>query len=178
MLTFVNGLDRVNRTVASAVAWLSLVMIVVAFLNTTLRYVGSGFGRNLTWTGALDLQWYLFSVVFLGLGGYALLTDSNVRVDIVYSRLSDRMKSFVDLFGLIFFVIPFVSLVIYVSWPFVVNSVMFFEKSPDPGGLPRWIIKPLIPLAFALVFLQAVSQIVKHLAFLLGKWSSPYVEEI
>lgn len=174
MLIISRAIDFVNTMIARVVIWLTLVMIFVAFGNATLRYTGRAIGENLTWTASLDLQWYLYSIVFLGLGGYTMLRDSNVRVDVIYSRVNDRKKCVLDLIGLVLFIIPFALLIMYVSWPFVANSLTVFERSPDPGGLPRWVIKPLIPLAFLLILLQAVSQIIKSVAFLAGKGPSPY----
>ena len=174
MLIISRAIDFVNTMIAKVVIWLTLIMIFVAFGNATLRYLGRAIGENLTWTASLDLQWYLYSIVFLGLAGYTILRDSNVRVDVIYSRVDDRRKCVLDLIGLLLFVIPFALLIIYVSWPFVANSLAVFERSPDPGGLPRWVIKPLIPLAFFLVFLQALSQIIKSVSFLAGKGPSPY----
>ncbi len=168
------GIDALNRAVASVVIWCCLVMIFISFSNSVLRRLGRAMGENLTWPAAMDLQWILFSVVFLLVGGYAMLTDSNVRVDLVYSGVSDRTKSMIDLVGCLLFALPFACLVVYMSWPFVVNSIAIMERPMVSGGVPPWIIKPLIPIAFALVVLQCLSMAIKHLAFLLGRGPNPH----
>lgn len=167
-------IDRLNRSVGRVVIWLTLVMIVIGFLNAGARYIGRGLGMNLTWTGALEAQWYLFSIVFLFLGAYALQRDSHVRVDVVFSNLSSRTRCWIDVLGTLLFLIPFCALTVYLSWPFVVNSIRVFEISPDPGGLPRWPIKLAIPIAFALLLLQAVAFLIDRVAFLSGRGPDPY----
>lgn len=121
----------------------------------------------------MDLQWVLFGFMFLMLGGYTILTNSNVRVDIIYNRLSPRRKSAIEFLSAIIFMIPFSLLIMYMSWPMVVNALSIWERSTLPGGIPPWIIKPMIPLGFFLVLLQSISHAIKHLAFLLGAGPDP-----
>jgi TRAP-type mannitol/chloroaromatic compound transport system permease small subunit len=178
-----SAIRKINSFLIKSMGWLTFLMIILTFSGTVLRYVGRSIGTNLTWSAAIDLQWYIFSVVFLMLASYNIFHDSNVRVDIFYSKFSDKIKSLVDVLGLTLFVLPFSFLIIYVSWPFVINSITVFEGPPDPGGLPRWIIKPLIPIAFMFVFLQASYVAWKHVLFLCGKSDTPpikvnYEEEI
>jgi TRAP-type mannitol/chloroaromatic compound transport system permease small subunit len=167
-------IDSMNRGIARVVIWCGLVMIIIAFMNAVLRRVGLAIGENLTWAAAIDLQWYLFSLLFLMVGAYTMLTDSNVRVDVLYTRLSDRKKSIIDIIGCLLFVLPFSALIVYTSWPFVANSLAVMERSIISGGVPPWIIKPIIPIAFLLIMLQALSLLIRHAAFLLGRIPSPY----
>ncbi|WP_254277548.1 TRAP transporter small permease subunit [Halomonas sp. 3H] len=167
-------IDTFNRGVASVAIWCCLAMIVVSFGNASLRRLGRSIGENLTWGTALDLQWVLFSMMFLLVGGYTILTDSNVRVDIVHARLGKKTRSAIEVFGAVCFMLPFSLLVIYMSWPMVANAIAVWERSTLPGGISPWAIKPLVPIAFVLVLLQSVSHAIKHTAFMLGRGPDPH----
>ena len=173
LLVLSGWIDSLNRRVAGVVVWLTLAMILLSFFNAVLRRVGRMIGENLTWGTAMDLQWVLFGFVFLATGGYTILTDSNVRVDVFYSKFSPQLRSLVEVAAAILFVIPFSALVIYMSWPMVYNAITVWESSTIPGGISPWIIRPLIPLGFFLILLQGVSVAIKHTAFLMGKISYP-----
>jgi TRAP-type mannitol/chloroaromatic compound transport system permease small subunit len=170
-------IDQVNTQVANVVIWLTLLMIVIGFLNVTLRYAGWWLGMNLTSNMALEAQWYLFSIVFLFLGAYTLLRDSHVRVDVLYAGLSDHARAWINLIGTVVFLIPFCILIVYLSWPFVRYSVAVLEMSPDPGGLPRWPIKIAIPVAFFLVVMQGISLAIQAAAFLTGRGPNPFARD-
>lgn len=168
-------IDSLNRSIAAVVVWCTMAMILLSFMNALLRRVGRTLGENLTWGTAMDLQWVLFGFMFLATSGYTILTNSNVRVDIFYRDLSPRQKSVIELVSASLFVIPFASLVIYMSWPMVSNSIAIWEKSTLPGGISPWMIKPLIPFGFFLIFIQGLSSSIKNAAFLLGAAPSPHV---
>jgi TRAP-type mannitol/chloroaromatic compound transport system permease small subunit len=121
----------------------------------------------------LETQWYLFSIVFLFMAGYALLREAHVRVDILYSNVRPRTQAMIDLAGSILFLIPFCLVVIWLSRGFVGQSIAIWERSPDPGGLPRWPIKLAIPIAFGLLALQGISQAIKAAATLTGRGAAP-----
>lgn len=174
LLQIARIIDRANERLAKVIIWLTLVMILIGFVNATLRYLGRWIGMNMTSNMALEAQWYLFSIVFLFLGAYTLLKESHVRVDVVYNTLSDRTKAWINLIGCVLFLIPFCFLITYLSWPFVRQSVAVWEMSPDPGGLPRWPIKIAIPVAFFLVFLQGISLAIKAGAYLSGRGPNPF----
>ncbi len=167
-------IDGLNRRIAGLAIWCTLVMIVVSFGNALMRRVGRAIGENLTFGTAMDLQWVLFSAMFLLVGGYVILTDGNVRVDVMYSRFSERTRSIIEVIAAGAFMLPFALLVIYMSWPLVMNSLAVWEQSTLPGGIPPWMIKPLIPLAFVLVALQSLSHLIKHVAFLTGRGPNPH----
>ena len=114
----------------------------------------------------LDLQWYLFSLIFLMGSAYGLNHDYHVRVDVMYARLGRRTRAWIDLIGSVLFLVPFTGVMLWVSWGPVVRSWAILETSPDPGGLPRYPIKTVILVSFFLLFLQAISQIVKNVAIL------------
>ncbi len=164
-----NGIDRMNLTLGRSVAWLALLMIAIGAYNAVGRYVSRFIGFNLSSNAYLELQQYLFSALFLLSAAAVLARDEHVRVDVLYSRLSSRARSWVDLTGTLLFLIPFCALAIYMSYPAVRNSWAILEDSPDPGGLPRYPLKSLIPISFALLIVQGVSQVIKEIASLRGR---------
>lgn len=168
LLAFSAVVDRINGWLGRAVRWLTLVMVLVASANAVLRYMGRFAGVNLSSNAFLEMQWYLFSLVFLLAASYTLDTDSHVRVDVMFGRLSERGQAWINLAGGILFLIPFCVLMIWVSWPWVMNSWSVMEVSPDPGGLPRYPLKAVIPLTFVLLIFQGFSEVVKSIAVLKG----------
>jgi len=160
--------DAFNRVVGRAVAWLTLAMVLVGAYNAVARYVERDLGFSLSSNAYLELQWYLFSLVFLLGAPYALRKGAHVRVDVLYGGHKERAKAWIDLLGTLLFLIPFCAFAIWISWDFVHDSWVKREMSSDPGGLPRWILKPVVPLAFALLALQGVSEAIKRVALLRG----------
>jgi TRAP-type mannitol/chloroaromatic compound transport system permease small subunit len=169
LLAFSRGVDRLNERVGGAVAWLTLAMILIGAYNAVVRYLGRYIGRDLSSNTYVELQWYLFSLVFLLGGAWTLKHGGHVRVDVVYGRLSARARAWIDVAGTVLFLLPFCALMLVLAWPYVANSIAVREGSPDPGGLARYPIKAAIPVAFALLFLQGVSELVKRLSVALGR---------
>jgi len=165
-LLWARRIDRFNERLGWGLYWLTLGMVGVGAFNAIARtldkYTGLGLSSNM-W---IELQWYLFSLVFLLGAAYTLKYDDHVRVDVFYSWLSRRGKAWVNLLGTILFLIPFCATVLWMSIPFVTNSWAILEGSPDPGGLPRYPIKTVIPLALLLVVLQGVSLMIREIAVL------------
>jgi TRAP-type mannitol/chloroaromatic compound transport system permease small subunit len=165
---FAGLIDRLNDAIGRVIRWLTIVMVLVGAASAVLRY----FARSQRWalnlTPATEAQWYLFSIIFLMGAAYALNHDVHVRVDVMYERLSAKGRAWIDLLGTVLFLIPFSVLMLYVSFPVVRASWSVREVSPDPGGLPRYPIKALILVSFALLALQALSQIVKQVDVLRG----------
>ena len=160
------AIDRLNDRIGSAIQWLALVTVVIGALNAIARYAGRYTGISLSSNAYLDLQWYLFSLIFLMGAAYGLNHDYHVRVDVLYARLGRRARAWIDLIGSTLFLAPFASVMLWVSWGPVANSWAILETSPDPGGLPRYPIKTVILVSFFLLLLQAISQIVKNVAIL------------
>ena len=122
--------------------------------------------------GLQELEWHLFSIIFLIGAAYTLKHDEHVRLDILYQSkfLNDRSRAWVDVFGAMFLLLPFCLLIIISAWPFISQAYIHNEASPDPGGLPaRWLIKTMIPAGFCLLLLQAISEIIKKLSIALEK---------
>lgn len=161
-------IDGLTDKIGSAIRWLALVMVLVGAGTAILRYSARGLKLSLNLTPATEVQWYLFSLIFLLGAAYGLNHDVHVRVDVLYERLSKKGRALIDLVGTIVFLIPFSLVMLYVSWPAVSNSFSIREMSPDPGGLPRWPIKIVILVSFVLLTLQGLSQIVKQIDILRG----------
>ena len=139
-------------------SWLTLLLVLVFCVDVVLRYL-----FNATQVWVIDLEWHLFGVIILLSGGYALLEDRHVRVDIFFNRLQERKQNLLTLFGHIFLLIPWVVMIIYAASKYAMYSFRWREGSPDPGGLPaRYLIKACIVLGF-LLFLAAGLKQIYHL---------------
>lgn len=157
------GIDRVSEVVGQSVLWLVGLATLISAGNALARY---GLGRSSNaW---LEIQWYLFAAIFLLAAGYTLKHNAHVRVDVIYGRLSERARAWIDLLGALLFLLPFSLLLVWLSWPGFVEALRLNETSPDAGGLLRWPVRLLLPLGFALLALQGVSEIAKRVAFLRG----------
>ena len=171
LLGLSRAIDWLNQRVGHVVYWLILAAVVVSAGNATVRYL-----FDMSSNGWLELQWYLFSAVFLLAAGYTLLHNEHVRIDVVISHLPPRVRAWIDLLGSLFFLLPMATIILALSWPMFIESIVRNEFSADAGGLLRWPVKLLIPLGFLLLVLQGVSEIIKRAAFLLGRIPDP-VEE-
>ena len=156
-------IDAVNERIGKAAAWLGLGAVLVCTGNAMARYA-LNIGSN-AW---LEMQWYLNSAVFLLIAGYALKRNEHVRIDVIISRLSERAQAWIDLLGGVFMLLPAMVIIAWYSWPSLVNSWHINEYSSDPGGLIRWPVRLLIPVAFTLLAAQGVSEVIKRIAFLRG----------
>jgi TRAP-type mannitol/chloroaromatic compound transport system permease small subunit len=157
-------MDAAARKVGQGTSWLVLVMVLIGAYNAVARYLGRFLGTDLSSNAYIEAQWYLFSLVFLLGAAHALQSGSHVRVDVLYARLSRRGQAWIDLLGHVLFLLPFSLFGLWVSWPSVHNSWKVWEVSPDPGGLPRYPIKTLILVCFAMLFVQGVAEIIKAVA--------------
>ncbi len=166
LLRIAHRIDRTNEWIGRGVYWLTLVMVGVGAYNALVRYLDRFTGLGLSSNTYIELQWYMYSLIFLLGAAYTLKHDAHVRVDVLLARLTPRGRAWVNLAGTLLFLLPFCFFVIRMSWPTVYNSWAVWEVSPDPGGLPRYPIKTVIPIAFALLFLQGISLAIKQIAFL------------
>ncbi len=162
---FVKIVDGLNEKIGSVVMWFTTLLVLVVCYDVFTRYL-----LKESSVAVQELEWHIFGIIFLLGAAYTLKEDKHVRVDVLYTRLSNRGKAWINLLGSIVFLMPFAVLVILTSKDFVVNSFIIKEMSPDPGGLPaRYILKACIPLGFVLLFLQSLSLAFKSLLKLIQK---------
>lgn len=180
LLRLSRAIDALNERVGKLVYWLVLVAVLVSAGNALMRYT-----FDVSSNAWLELQWYLFSAVFLLAAGYTLLHNEHVRIDVIISRFSPQRRAWVDLLGSLLFLLPMAVVILVLSWPMFVESFVRHEYSSDAGGLVRWPAKLLVPAGFLLLVLQGLSEIIKRVAFLLGripdpveKHLDPHVEEM
>lgn len=172
LVTIARWIDTVNEWVGRGVAWVTLGLVLVVFVDVVMRYL-----FNISFVFTQELEWHLFGFIFLIGAGYTLLHDGHVRVDIIYQRLSTKARAWTNLLGVLLFLIPGCVLVITTSWRFAANSYSMMEGSPDPGGIPyRFIIKGMISFGFGLLCLQGVSLGIHSLLQIFGI-ESPKSEE-
>jgi TRAP-type mannitol/chloroaromatic compound transport system permease small subunit len=164
LLTLSRAIDAVNTLIGKWVAWLVVVAVAISATNATVRKVFDTSSN--AW---LELQWVLFAAVFLLCASWTLIANEHIRIDIVNSMLSRRTRSWIDLVGHLFFLIPFTLVMIVTGWPFFIASWSIGEQSSNAGGLPQWPAKFLVPLGFALLFFQGVSELIKRIAIMRGR---------
>lgn len=163
LLVLSRAIDELNERVGHLVYWLVLVMVLVSAANATSRYA-----LSIASNAWLELQWYLFSAVFLLCAGYTLRHNEHIRIDVVSSRLSRRTQIWIDVFGLIFFLLPISVYMMWSSWPIFMNAWNSGEVSASAGGLIRWPARLLVPAGFFLLTLQGLSELIKRVATLTG----------
>lgn len=165
-MAFASAVDSLNDWLGSWIRWLTLAIALVGAGNALARYLNRFTDAVLVSNAYLDLQWYMFSLIFLMGAAYGVRHDVHVRVDVVYARLGVKGRAWIDLLGTALFLIPFCLLMLWVAWPAVRNSWAVRETSPDPGGLPRYPIKAVILISFFLLFIQGIAQIIKQVLIL------------
>jgi TRAP-type mannitol/chloroaromatic compound transport system permease small subunit len=168
LLALSRAIDALNEKVGHAVYWLVLVAVLVSALNAVVRKA-----FNVSSNSFLELQWYLFSVIFLFCAGYTLLKNQHVRIDVIAGRLSPRAQAWIDILGTIFFLFPMAIMIMILSWPVFVMAYERNEVSTNAGGLVIWPARLLVPIGFFLLVLQGVSELIKRIAFLKGMIGDP-----
>jgi TRAP-type mannitol/chloroaromatic compound transport system permease small subunit len=161
-------IDRINERIGKWVSWLILVAVLVSATNAVVRKT-----LNMSSNAWLELQWYLFGAAFLLAAAYTLKQNEHIRIDIVYGLFSRRKQHWIDLFGHVFFLMPFVLLMIYYFIPYVSLSYRIGEVSTNAGGLILWPAKALLLIGFSLLGLQGVSEIIKKIAVMRGDMEDP-----
>ena len=168
LLALARAVDFVNEHLGRLVYWCVLIMVLVSAGNATSRYA-----LNVASNAWLELQWYLFAVVFLLCSGYTLLHNEHIRIDVVSSRLSRRTQVWIDVFGIVFFLLPMSLFIMWLSWPVFMNAWNSGEISGSAGGLIRWPARLLVPLGFFLLSAQGFSELIKRIAYLRGLIPDP-----
>jgi TRAP-type mannitol/chloroaromatic compound transport system permease small subunit len=162
-------IDAMNRNVGKLLYWLVLVMVLVSATNAVIRKV-----FDMSSNAWLELQWYLFSAVFMGCAGYVVLCNEHIRIDIVNAQLSKTTRNWIEIAGLTLFLIPFCVIMLYESWPYFYSSLLSGEQSSNAGGLIRWPVRSLMIIGFVLLLAQAISELIKRIAVMRGLIPEPY----
>ncbi|MAI56526.1 MAG: C4-dicarboxylate ABC transporter permease [Gammaproteobacteria bacterium] len=159
---FSDFIDKLSLKIGSIVSYIWLVLLCVIVTNVILRYVFSEGRIELE-----ELQWHLYSIGFLFGLSFALTTDSHIRVDILHEKFSPELRAWIELYGILLFLMPFCALIVMFGLPFVMSSYEVGEVSASPGGLPlRWLIKASLPVAFLLLAVTAVARLLRTWSFL------------
>jgi TRAP-type mannitol/chloroaromatic compound transport system permease small subunit len=168
LLALSRWIDRASEWIGRWVAWLVLGAVLISAINAIVRKA-----FNTSSNAYLEIQWYLFAAVFLLAAGYTMLRQEHVRIDVIAGRFSKRTQIWIDVIGLVCFVFPLVWVVIHLSLPLAIRAYQMNEYSSNAGGLIRWPVFALLPLGFALLGMQAVSELIKRVAFLRGLIPDP-----
>ena len=168
LLSLSRLIDRFTSWVGRWVAWLVLAAVLISAINAAVRKL-----FNTSSNAYLEIQWYLFAAVFLLAAGYTLMRQEHVKIDVISSRFSKRTQIWIDVVGLVLFVLPLVFNVIRLSLPLVIRAYEMNEYSQNAGGLIRWPVFAVLPLGFLLLGIQAVSELIKRIAFLRGLIPDP-----
>ena len=173
LLNLSRAIDAFTRWVGRRLAWLILVAVVVSALNAIVRK--SFDTSSNSW---LELQWVLFSIVFLLCSSWTLLDNEHIRIDIVNNLLPKQVRSSIDLIGHVFFLIPLTIVMIITGGPFFMRSVEINEQSGNAGGLPQWPAKSLIIIGFTLLLVQGISEVIKRIAVMRGLIPDPHASQV
>lgn len=168
LLKFSGLIDGLSERIGRMVLWLVLVAVVISASNAVIRKL-----FNTSSNAFLEIQWYLFAAIFLLGAGYTMLRQGHVKIDVVLGRFSRQTQVKVEIFGILFFLMPFVFAVVDLVWPLVVNAYASGEMSENAGGLVRWPVYALVPIGFTLLGLQGISELIKRLGFLQGLCADP-----
>ena len=168
LLAFSGWMDRTSERIGHTIYWLVLAAVLISCVNAIIRKAFNWSSNSL-----LEIQWYLFSAIFLFCAGYTLLRNQHVRIDVVSGRLSKRTQAWIDILGTVFFLLPLAIMVMYLSWPVFVQAYQRHEVSTNAGGLIIWPARLLVPIGFLLLSAQGVSELIKRVAFLKGLIPDP-----
>ena len=165
-------IDGLTERVGKAIIWLILVVTLIAASNAVMRYT-----FNYSSNAFLEIQWYLFSAIFLFGAGYTLMRNEHVRIDLIAGRFSKRGQAMIDIFGIVFFLLPMAVAVMYLSWPIFLLALHNNEQSSNAGGLVVWPVRLLVPVGFFLLVIQGISELIKRIGFLQGLCPDPTAKE-
>ena len=163
LLKLVNGIDWLSEKFGLLASWTVLLSALISALNAFVRY-----GFDWSSNAYMEIQWYLFAYMVMVGAPIVLKLNEHVRVDLIYGKLKGNKPVYVDLFGFIFFLVPVMSLLMYLSWGYFLNTYTSGEMSQNAGGLTRWYVTLAMPVGFAMVLLQGLAEIIKRIAHLQG----------
>ena len=156
-------IDRVSTAVGRSLSWFILLAVIVSTINDIIRKL-----FDVSSNSWLELQWVLFGAVFLLCSSWTLLSNEHIRIDIVNSLMPKPVRDWIDIIGHVFFLLPLTIIMMIVSWPFAIRSLMLNEQSVNAGGLAQWPAKFLIPIGFLMLFFQGLSELIKRIAIMRG----------
>jgi TRAP-type mannitol/chloroaromatic compound transport system permease small subunit len=165
-------IDTFNEWLGRIVMWLVLAAVLISAGNAIVRKA-----FNIGSNAFLEIQWYLFAAVFMLGVGYVLLKNAHVRIDFISAKLSKRTNAIIDAIGLVVFTIPLAVIMIQLGWPLFERAWTSGEMSQNAGGLIRWPVLLLVPLGFAVLLIQAFSELIKRIGFLTGHLNEPFSVE-
>jgi TRAP-type mannitol/chloroaromatic compound transport system permease small subunit len=168
LLSLSKKIDALSEWVGRWVAWLLLFAVLISAANAVVRKA-----FNMSSNGFLEIQWYLFAATFLLASGYTLMRQEHVKIDVISGRFSKRTQIWIDIIGICVFLFPFVIVIIKLAMPLVINAFVTKEVSSNAGGLIRWPVFALLPAGLLLLGIQAVSELIKRIAFLQGLIPDP-----
>jgi len=166
-------IDAVTTWLGKRLAWLILAAVVVSAVNASIRKIFDTSSNS--W---LELQWVLFSIVFLMCSPWTLLANEHIRIDIVNNLLPKRVRDSIDVIGHVFFLMPLAVIMIITGVPFFYRSIEINEQSGNAGGLPQWPAKSLIMIAFAMLLIQAISELIKRIAVMRQLIPDPHASQV
>lgn len=173
LLKLSRRIDAFTERVGKAALWLVLIVVLISAGNALMRYTIS-YSSN----AFLEIQWYLFGAIFFAFSGYTLLRNEHVRIDLVSGRFSRRTQTWIDILGIVFFLLPMAVAIIVLSWPVFVMTFESGEMSNSAGGLIVWPARLMVPAGFGLLVLQAISELIKRVGFLLGRCPDPTAKKV
>ena len=168
LLTLSRRIDALTERIGKSAIWIVLIVVLVSTGNAIMRYA-----FNYSSNALLEIQWYLFGLIFLLCSGYTLLRNEHVRIDLLSAKLSKRGQTWIDILGILFFLMPMAIAILVLSWPVFVHTFESNEMSNSAGGLIVWPARLMIPVGFALLILQGVSELIKRIGFLRGLCPDP-----
>jgi TRAP-type mannitol/chloroaromatic compound transport system permease small subunit len=172
LLNLSRGIDAFTRWTGKRLAWLILAAVVISAINAIIRKVLDTSSNS--W---LELQWILFSIVFLLCASWTLLDNEHIRIDIVNNLLPNKVRNAIDVVGHIFFLLPLTIVMIITGIPFFRRSFEINEQSGNAGGLPQWPAKSLIMIGFAMLLVQGISELIKRIAVMRGLIPDPHASQ-
>jgi len=173
LLKLSRGIDAFTRWIGKRLSWLILVAVIISAINAIVRKT-----LDMSSNSWLELQWVLFSIVFLLCSPWTLLDNEHIRIDIVNNLLPKRVRDAIDVVGHLFFLLPLCVVMIITGGPFFWRSYEINEQSGNAGGLPQWPAKSLIIIAFSFLFVQGISELIKRIAVMRGLIPDPHASQV
>ncbi|WP_291869308.1 TRAP transporter small permease subunit [Bradyrhizobium sp.] len=173
LLKLSRAIDAFTKWVGKRLAWLILVAVIVATVNAIIRK-----SFDVSSNSWLELQWLLFSIVFLFCAPWTLLDNEHIRIDIISNMMKKKLRDWIDVVGHVFFLMPLCIVMIITGGPFFMRSVEVNEQSSNAGGLPQWPAKSLIIIAFFLLLVQGISELIKRIAVMRGLIPDPHATQV